>query len=872
MDTQSAHKSYVNFPASGSAQQSNSVLNELPPELQARYPFQSKFLTINGMRMHYVDEGEGPILLLLHGNPTWSFYFRELILALRSSFRVIAPDHIGLGLSDHPSDVHFRSADRVKHLQVFIDALKLESFGIVMHDWGGSIGTALAQKNLSRITKLVYFNTTLCETESLPRIIKEATTPLVGKFVTKFTPRFIKLTTRLGVVRPLPHDVTAGYLYPYQSAARRTAIWDFVSDIPFESDHPSYQTMLELATELPKLRTIPTLIIWGLKDPCFHRGMLNHVRGHFPHATVVEIPNASHLLLEDSPDEIIPRVKDFFQDKQVAPLRVVPGVSGAEVNPLYANLEEVAKLHPHVHVATTVHARFNRLDYSHITFGDFFARVQQYRRALTHEGIVPGSRVLMLVQAGEEFLALTYAVMGNGAVPVFIDPGVGRKNLLRCIGDLAPDALIGAPKAHLLRYLKPRLFKATKQFIWASDFPFFGTTLGLMKRYSSDRLDPYPTDAPTMIAFTSGATGTPKGVVFTPEMAKAQLSIFKEEFHYTQGQKDLPLLALFSLFNVALGRTSIFVPMNHMAPLTLDPQMIVKVIQEQSVDTSFGSPTLWNKISEYAVRYSVTLPSLKRVLMAGAPVSRKTLVRVQGILPHGDALTPYGATEALPVTAVSGKTITQITEEPSQSGEQGTFVGKPIRGVLVKIIKNTSEAIENSKQMEVLPPFTIGEIIVSGPTVSPRYLNRPDANRISKIQDDGIFWHRMGDVGYLDQDGNLYFCGRKAHVVLSPQQTFYSIPSERIFNVHEKVNRSALISLRAPRFVGIAIEPFPEAFPETPAAEEHFISELKALAKKSALTSSIEHFFFIKNFPVDGRHNAKIFRDKISLMVEGKVQ
>jgi len=848
--------------------QSTSPINELPPEIQARYPFQSRFLNIEGMRMHYVDEGEGPVLLLLHGNPTWSFYFRELILSLRTSFRVIAPDHIGLGLSDHPTDLHFRSADRVRHLQAFINELNLDSFGLVMHDWGGSIGTALAQKNLNKITKLVYFNTTLCETESLPRIIKEATTPLVGKFVTKFTPRFIKLTTRLGVVRPLPHEVVAGYLYPYQSAARRTAIWDFVSDIPFEASHPSYQTMLELATQLPNLRAIPTLIIWGLKDPCFHRGMLNHVRSHFPHATVVEIPNASHLLLEDSPDEVIPRVKDFFEGKHIAPLRVIPGVSGAAVNPLYSKLEEVSKLDPHLHVATTVRSRYDRLDYSHTRFGDFFNRVQQYRRALTHEGIVPGSKVLMLVPAGEEFLALTYAVMGNGAVPVFIDPGVGRKNLLRCIGDLAPDALIGAPKAHLLRLFKPRLFRATKQFIWASDLPFFGTTLGLMKRYSSDRLDPYPTDSASMIAFTSGATGTPKGVIFTAAMIEAQLKIFTDEFGYTRGQKDLPLLALFSLFNVALGKTSIFAPMNHMAPLTLDPQMIVKVIQELSVDTSFGSPTLWNKISEFAVRYSVMLPSIKKILMAGAPVSRKTLARVQGILPHGDALTPYGATEALPVTAVSGKTILHVVDEPAASSEQGTFVGKPIKGLQVKIIKNTPEAIESMAQAEVLPPFEIGEVIVSGPTVSPRYLNRPDANRISKISDGETFWHRMGDVGYCDREGNLYFCGRKAHVVFAPQKTFYSIPVERIFNVHPQVSRSALITLKAPRYVGVAIEPFPEAFPETEEAQRQFKNELRELAKKHPLTTSIENFYFLKNFPVDGRHNAKIFRDKIPELIE----
>ena len=202
--------------------------------LSQLFPYQSRFITIAGHQMHYIDEGDpqAEVVMLLHGNPTWSFYYRNLIAALKDNYRVIAPDFIGMGLSDHPEDIRFRSADRIEHLQEFIDTLKLDSFSLVMHDWGGSIGSGMAIRNVARINKLVYLNTTLTVTECLPGIIKRAAAPLIGKFLTKTTKRFLKLTTEVGVARKLPKDVKKMYMLPYRTRARRKAIWDFVADIP----------------------------------------------------------------------------------------------------------------------------------------------------------------------------------------------------------------------------------------------------------------------------------------------------------------------------------------------------------------------------------------------------------------------------------------------------------------------------------------------------------------------------------------------------------------------------------------------------------------------------------------------------------------
>jgi acyl-CoA synthetase (AMP-forming)/AMP-acid ligase II len=255
--------------------------------------------------------------------------------------------------------------------------------------------------------------------------------------------------------------------------------------------------------------------------------------------------------------------------------------------------------------------------------------------------------------------------------------------------------------------------------------------------------------------------------------------------------------------------------------------------------------------------------------MAGAPVSEQVLSRVQGIIPQGVAATPYGATEALPVTAVRASEILGRERVLASTGEEGTFVGRPVRGVTVKIIRISDGPIHEISDAEELPPQEIGEIIVSGANVSTAYLGRPDANKQGKITDGPTVWHRMGDVGYLDSDGKLYFCGRKAHMVRTADRTYYSIPVERVFNQHPHVKRSALVSLNN-RGVGLVIEPYPHAFPQSEVERSKFVKELNELQQSSDITSGIASFFFHHSFPVDSRHNAKIYRDKLGEWAESQ--
>lgn len=849
-------------------------------------PFQSRFVTVAGYRMHYVDEGTGPVVLLLHGNPTWCFLYRNVIRELRDSFRLIAPDFLGCGLSDRTPGVQFKAVDRINQLVEFVEALGLSKFSMVMHDWGGPLGTGFMLRKLECVERVIYLNTTLTETESLPPIIKLAAMPVVGKFLTRHTPTFVSLTTSMGAFKKLTPDVVEGYHAPYTTRQRREAIWDFVDDIPFDASHPTYSQMVEIAAGLPKIAEKPVKIIWGLRDPCFHREMLSKVAAHFPKAELLEISDASHLVLDDAPQIAIPAIKEFLSrptETVIAP--PAPSREEGSIHVIYDQVMRLAEERPTL--SAVISPRWVRdpitgsaLHYAHTTYAELAKLVNQYQRGLAHEGLAPGDRVLMLVQPGADFLALSVAIAGRGATPVFVDPGIGLERLSRCIEDAAPHAFIGSPKAQILRYVKRSLFNRIKFYVTAADWAFSrGQSLGHFKRFANAMLAPIPLPVlqseqgvhasnAALIAFTSGATGVPKGVIITNEMLAAQLRTIRDVLGQSVGTRDLTLLPIFSLFNVALGVTTVFPSMPAGKPLALDPAQVVKLVHDLDIESSFGSPTLWNKIAEYTFRTGATLPTLKRIFMAGAAVPDATIKRVKGVVPNAVISTPYGATEVLPVTFITDRELEATSWARATTGEQGTLVGKPVPGIEVRVIKSSLEALKSMADCRVLPCGEIGEIIVSGPTCSPEYFNRPEANRVGKIQDGERFWHRMGDLGYLDDSGNLYYCGRKAHSVYTAERAFHSVPLEEIFNTLPKVKRSALVGVRGGREPAIIIEPLPEFWPDTPQKEESFRRELRALAELSPLTASITQFFFHRSFPVDSRHNAKIYREQLGEWAE----
>ncbi|MCB0319981.1 MAG: AMP-binding protein, partial [Bdellovibrionales bacterium] len=509
--------------------------------------------------------------------------------------------------------------------------------------------------------------------------------------------------------------------------------------------------------------------------------------------------------------------------------------------------------------------------YGQISFREVRERIHKYQRGLNELGLAPRDRVLMLVSPGVDFLALSYAVMGRGAIPIFLDPGMGKENLFQTIREIDPQVLIGSPRAQLLRLKKRDLMPNLKFHVTASEWIYTGgPRLGYLKRFSPKPLPFVEVRDPLFVAYTSGATGKPKGVEYTNEMLTEQLRILRESFGLQPEKKDLPLLPIFSLFHLANGVCSVFPNIDPSRPLSLDPERVLKIIHDLEVNYSFGSPTLWNKISEYCVRAGDSLGSLEKIFMAGAPVPRSVLSRVQEVLGEsGEVFTPYGATEALPVTLASAAELEREARSTpdgsirSTCGAEGIYVGHPVAGVSVRVIQRLDAPVVGEARVRDCEIGEIGEVIVSGNNVSRKYYQNPEATRNGKLDIQGMLWHRMGDVGYRNADGGLYFCGRVAHIVQSPTRTYYSVPTELIFNRLEKVRRSALVDLGEGEEPGIVIEPHPEHWPETEDRRRAFLKELEEVAKQNEITQKIHWFFFHPSFPVDGRHNAKIFRDKL---------
>jgi acyl-CoA synthetase (AMP-forming)/AMP-acid ligase II len=327
--------------------------------------------------------------------------------------------------------------------------------------------------------------------------------------------------------------------------------------------------------------------------------------------------------------------------------------------------------------------------------------------------------------------------------------------------------------------------------------------------------------------------------------------LIRRTYDIRPGEVDLPLLPVFALFNPALGMTTIVPEIDPRRPAAFDPAKIVQAIRQERVTNSFGSPVLWRKIGEHCRTHGVTLPTLRRVLCAGAAVPADLWANACAFLPAGRLHSPYGATEALPVASIA-------SDEIMPDSVQGACVGRPVDEVEVRIIAPVDGPLASLAAARELPAGATGEIIVRGPVVTKTYDALPEATALAKIPAGAQVWHRMGDCGYRDAAGRLWFCGRKAERVETVQGTLHTEPCEQVFRRHAGVGRCALIGLGAPGRQQPAL--VVETRERDPVRLAALARELRALGRTSAPTAAITRFFFREAFPVDVRHNAKIHR------------
>ena len=507
------------------------------------------------------------------------------------------------------------------------------------------------------------------------------------------------------------------------------------------------------------------------------------------------------------------------------------------------------------------------IDYLTLSFRALEQEVEAWADKLRAAGVSRGDRVLVMVRQGLPLIAAAFGLFKIGAIPIIIDPGMGRKNFLACVARSQPRVLLGIPLAQITSCIFRTTFAAVKIRIWVSSSP----TAQLASSQKTNApvtlaADCAATDL-AAILFTSGSTGAPKGVCYEHGMFAAQVRLVRTTYGITPGEIDLPLLPIFALFNPALGMTTIVPAIDPRQPANLDPAKIVRAIQQEGVTNSFGSPTLWRIIARYCLKNNLTLPSLKRVLMAGAPVPPELFADLLKILPNGMAYSPYGATEALPVASISGLHVVTTTAKATAAG-QGTCVGQPVHEVTIKIMAPSPTAIVSATEICEMPVGAIGEIIVQGPIVTKTYDQLAAATALAKISPlktthglPGGPWHRLGDAGYLDPHGQLWFCGRLAERVITPTGTLYPEQVEPIYNQHPDVARCALIGLGPNRDQpALVIEPTAQAMVATLALRQKLLGELQIMGAAHAHTRSITHAYFHPQFPVDVRHNAKIHR------------
>lgn len=523
-------------------------------------------------------------------------------------------------------------------------------------------------------------------------------------------------------------------------------------------------------------------------------------------------------------------------------------------------------------------ASASTLDYDALSYRELDTLASEYAGGLGEVGIGRGDRVVLMVPPSLPFFALVFGLFQAGVVPVVLDPGMGPERLGKCLARAAPTAFIGIARAHLARRALGWGKDTIRTNVVVGAFPRLlgsggeraGVSLEELRLRGARRgrqpLAAVSEDDVAAILFTSGSTGVPKGAVYTHGNFLAQTEAIRAMYGIAPGEIDLPTFPLFALFDPALGMTTVLPEMDYTRPASVDPVRLAAAIEDFRPTNLFGSPALLDTVSRWAAPRGHRFASLRRVISAGAPVAPKILERMARCLPDGARIhTPYGATESLPIASIDHVEI--LGETGAKMGQgAGICVGRPVPSAEVVVMRIEDGPIAAWDPALAVGRGTVGEIAVAGPQVTEAYFGQPDETARHKMQKDGRLFHRTGDVGYVDREGRLWYCGRKSQRVRAAGGDSYTEQLEGPFNAHPEVKRSALVGVQRGRVqVVICIEPDDRTLDGSGRA---------ALERKLAgLVAGVDRVLVAKDpFPVDIRHNAKIGREKLAVWADAEMK
>jgi acyl-coenzyme A synthetase/AMP-(fatty) acid ligase len=790
---------------------------------------------------HLLDTGEVTnqrlTILCVHGNPTWSYLWREVLEQAPSDVRVIAVDQLDMGYSER-TGVRRRLADRIADLDALTQALALMGpVVVVAHDWGGPIALGWVQRNVSRVVAVALLNTAVHQphTSSAPAIIRAVRARAVLNMLTWRTKVFVRGTTgisRFGSGKSMTVEVARAFAEPYQSSARRAAIRDFVADIPLEAEHPSMAALNEVAANVSNLR-IPVAMLWGPGDPVFGDAYLDDLRRRIPHADVHRYEGARHLVLEDAPAAVKDLLMWIDEATRVAQTDTNQ-LEMSDVRPITHELQRRA--------GESSAAIVEISSGQEVSWAQLHERVNALVAHLHSRGVVAGDRVAILVPPSVELVATVYACWATGAVVVVADAGLGVRGMRRALRGACPDHVVGIPAGLALS----RTLRIPGQRIKSG------------QEMSADANQIFPTppelNSDALVVFTSGATGPSKGVVYSYRRLCALRQALTDHYEITEQDALVGAFAPWIVLGPALGIASVIPDMDLRAAESLTARAVATATARVNGTLMWASPAALQGVATTADQLTISereqLSSLRLILGAGAPVPIDVLRTVSELVPTVSARTPYGMTEVLPVSDVS------LQEIDAAGIGNGVLVGRPVNGVEVAIAPLDTSGVAGDEL--TISPDTTGEIVVRAAHAKERYDNLWVTQHAS-AQPAG--WPRTGDVGHLDQSGRLWVEGRLAHVIVTangpvtpvgPEQRVLKVPhvaGVACVGVGPRGIQQAVIVVVAPARAGVA-----------PVSLTDRVREAAGVEVAAVLV--------IDELPVDIRHHSKVDRTAVARWAE----